>query len=181
MLGMNFYDLLAQEECEEAVKGAFMDAVASSERHQDDKEGGAEKEDSTPLCNGGSLSVKLGSSHVDDATDEGDYIKVSLKGVVHFTGEGPECVCSIRPEEATTAAVASSSSGSISSSGSSSKNVSRSNTTLSSSSGSSVEQETGQEQAQQGPAHAAEEENDEGDGGSTTLFHHISDVDGEMP
>lgn len=68
------------------IKSAFMDSLAVK-RPLD--------EDSTPLANGESMTVTL----IHRAGEvEGTGLLVSLKGVVHFAGESPECVCSIRPE-----------------------------------------------------------------------------------
>lgn len=68
------------------IKSAFMDAMAVKISLE---------EDSTPLANGESMTVTLlpKNAHERDAG-----LVVSLKGVVHFAGESPECVCSIRPE-----------------------------------------------------------------------------------
>lgn len=71
------------------VKNAFMDALAIKRPHG---------EDSAQLWNGESKTVEL----VD--RNEGEMKSVGLKGVVHFSGESPECVCSIRREDATVVA-----------------------------------------------------------------------------
>lgn len=49
------------------------------------------EEDSTPLANGASIAVTL--------VNKQENLTVTLKGVVHFVGESPECVCSIRPQD----------------------------------------------------------------------------------
>jgi PAS domain S-box-containing protein len=74
------------------IKSAFMDALAIKRRPE---------EDSTPLACGESISVTLiPKNRVEGKTGgEDDHgLLVSLKGVVHFGDEYPECVCSIRPE-----------------------------------------------------------------------------------
>ncbi len=75
------------------IKSAFMDALAVKR---------SPEEDSTPLLNGESITVTLIQKNDDDQDAERDdkdrRLVVSLKGVVHFGGEYPECVCSIRPE-----------------------------------------------------------------------------------
>ena len=74
------------------IKSAFMDALAMKRRPE---------EDSTPLACGESISVTLiPKNRVEGKTGgEDDHgLLVSLKGVVHFGDEYPECVCSIRPE-----------------------------------------------------------------------------------
>eukprot|EP00804_Cyclotella_cryptica_P020238 CCRYP_010914-RB/>CCRYP_010914-RB protein AED:0.04 eAED:0.04 QI:366/1/1/1/0.5/0.33/3/593/507 len=81
--GTSFWDCLAEDSVK-MIKSAFMDALAEKRKSEDDP---------TPLCHGDSLLVKL----VDK--NAGDSRAVSLKGVVHFTGVAPECVCSIRPIE----------------------------------------------------------------------------------
>lgn len=88
--GASFWDILTQDSVR-VIKSAFMDALAIKRQPE---------EDSTPLWGGKSMSVEL----VDHNADENDEVEickllVSLKGVVHFFGESPECVCSIRPEE----------------------------------------------------------------------------------
>lgn len=90
----SFWDKLSEESIR-LIKSAFMDALAVK-RNPD--------EDCTPLVNGESIPVTLiqkdgddeGATRGDDDRDR--HLLVSLKGVVHFGGEYPECVCSIRPE-----------------------------------------------------------------------------------
>ena len=67
------------------VKSAFMNALAKKR---------SEDEDSTPLWDGESRTVRLVDRNGEEAATA-----VSLKGVLHFAGESPECVCSIRPLE----------------------------------------------------------------------------------
>jgi PAS domain S-box-containing protein len=89
----SFWDRLTEESVR-LIKSAFMDALAVK-RHSD--------EDSTPLANGESMTVtlipkKTKASEENARGDNGLGLLVSLKGVVHFGEEYPECVCSIRPE-----------------------------------------------------------------------------------
>lgn len=78
--GTSFWDRL----CEDSVrllKAAFMDSLAA---RTDDS-------DTAPLGSG-IWELRL----VDK---DGSHKVVSLNGVVHFSGDRPECVCSIRPRE----------------------------------------------------------------------------------
>jgi PAS domain-containing protein len=79
----SFWDCLTEDSVK-MIKSAFMDALAVKR---------SPSEDSLVLANGDSLLVKLVDKHSQDGK------LVSLKGVVHFTEDSPECVCSIRPEE----------------------------------------------------------------------------------
>lgn len=79
--GATFWDYLTEDSVN-SIKSAFMDALAAK-RNQDD--------DSTLLCHGESLLVKL----LDK--DGGEPTVVSFKGVVHFNDNTPECVSSMRP------------------------------------------------------------------------------------
>lgn len=79
----SFWDCLTEDSVR-SIKSSFMDALAVKR---------PEGEDSTPLANGDSLTVTMVHKGDDD-----DGLPVSLKGVVHFAGESPECVCSIRPD-----------------------------------------------------------------------------------
>lgn len=75
--GKSFWDRL----CEDSVrllKAAFMDALAARENEST----------STPLGSG------VWQLRLQDKNKEN--IMVTLNGVVHFTGDAPECVCSIR-------------------------------------------------------------------------------------
>ena len=75
--GKSFWDRL----CEDSVrllKAAFMDALAARENDST----------STPLGSG------VWQLRLQDKNKEN--IMVTLNGVVHFTGDAPECVCSIR-------------------------------------------------------------------------------------
>lgn len=93
----SFWDLLTQESVR-SIKSSFMDALAVKR---------SPEEDSTPLANGDSMSVKMLYKDAKEG-DEDDGLLVSLKGVVHFAGESPECVCSIRLDEDVIVASASS-------------------------------------------------------------------------
>jgi PAS domain S-box-containing protein len=78
--GSSFWDRL----CEESVrllKAAFMDALAARKSDMD----------TTPLGSG-VWELRL----VDK---DGSHKIVTLNGVVHFSGDTPECVCSIRPRD----------------------------------------------------------------------------------
>ncbi|CAJ1941724.1 unnamed protein product [Cylindrotheca closterium] len=80
LVGTSFWDRL----CESSVrllKSAFMDALAAKKSDSD----------TCPLGSG-VWDLRL----VDK---ESNYTLVSLNGVVHFSGEAPECVCCIRPLE----------------------------------------------------------------------------------
>ncbi len=93
----SFWDKLTEESVR-LIKSAFMDALAVKRSHD---------EDCTPLVHGESISVTLIQKRCNDdegthREDEDRHLLVSLKGVVHFGGEYPECVCSIRPEAVTT-------------------------------------------------------------------------------
>jgi len=79
----SFWDRL----CDESVrllKAAFMDALAAKSQGCD----------TAPLGNG-VWELRL----VDR---DGSHKLVTLNGVVHFSGDSPECVCSIRPRDYTT-------------------------------------------------------------------------------
>lgn len=78
--GSSFWDRL----CDESVrllKAAFMDALAARKNDMD----------TTPLGSG-VWELRL----VDK---DGSHKVVTLNGVVHFSGDAPECVCSIRPRD----------------------------------------------------------------------------------
>jgi hypothetical protein len=79
--GTIFWDYLTADSVN-LIKSAFMDALAVKRNPEDD---------STVLCNGESLMVKL----IDK--DGGEPITASMKGVVHFTDNAPECISSMRP------------------------------------------------------------------------------------
>lgn len=75
--GTSFWERL----CDDSVrllKAAFMDALAARESDST----------TTPLGDG------VWELRLQDKNKE--VVKVSLNGVVHFTGDAPECVCSIR-------------------------------------------------------------------------------------
>jgi len=78
--GSSFWDRL----CDESVrllKAAFMDALAARE-----------KDCETAPLGSGVWELRLRDK-------DGSQKLVALNGVVHFTGDSPECVCSIRPKE----------------------------------------------------------------------------------
>lgn len=79
--GTTFWDYLTDDSVN-LIKSAFMDALAEKRNPEDD---------STLLCHGESLLVKL----LDK--DGCEPSVVSFKGVVHFTDNAPECVSSMRP------------------------------------------------------------------------------------
>jgi PAS domain S-box-containing protein len=73
--------------CDDSVrllKAAFMDSLAARRPEAD-----------TAILGSGFWELKL----VDR---DGSFKNVTLNGVVHFTGDRPECVCSIRPSEGAT-------------------------------------------------------------------------------
>uniref|UniRef100_A0A7S3VD20 PAS domain-containing protein n=1 Tax=Chaetoceros debilis TaxID=122233 RepID=A0A7S3VD20_9STRA len=78
LVGTSFWERL----CENSVrllKAAFMDALAArSSDHE-----------TTPL-GAGVWELRLQDKN-------GNYVLVTLNGVVHFSGDCPECVCSVRP------------------------------------------------------------------------------------
>jgi len=75
--GKSFWDRLCGDSVR-LLKAAFMDALAARENDST----------STPLGNG------VWELRLQDKNQE--TIMVTLNGVVHFTGDAPECVCSIR-------------------------------------------------------------------------------------
>lgn len=78
LFGKSFWERL----CEESVrllKAAFMDALAAR----------VSDSDTTPLGSG------VWELRLQDKN--GHFVLVTLNGVVHFSGDTPECVCSIRP------------------------------------------------------------------------------------
>jgi PAS domain S-box-containing protein len=78
--GTSFWDRICQDSVR-LLKAAFMDSLASRRRDSE----------SAPLGSG-IWELRL----VDK---DGDQKIVTLNGVVHFAGERPECVCSIRPRD----------------------------------------------------------------------------------
>jgi PAS domain S-box-containing protein len=118
-----FWDVLTQES-KRMVKSAFIDALSVNRDNN---------VDSTPLCRGDSITIKFLGKKTDEEDEEGYDISTnsnkmiqsfSLKGVINFTGELPECVCSIRSEDAAAATHIAKEE--------EVKNISRSNTALSS-------------------------------------------------
>lgn len=83
----SFWELITEDSVR-LIKSAFMDALAVKRRPD---------EDSIPLANGESMKVTLARTSGNGGGPQEDMI-VTLKGVVHFVGESPECVSSIRPE-----------------------------------------------------------------------------------
>lgn len=78
--GTSFWDRL----CEDSVrllKAAFMDALAARKPEAD-----------TTALGSGVWELRL----VDK---DSSYTVITLNGVVHFSGEAPECVCCIRPRD----------------------------------------------------------------------------------
>ena len=85
----SFWEHLTEESMR-LIKSAFMDALAIKRNPY---------QDSTPLANGESMAVTL--LHKNNGGGGGETqggLKVTLKGVVHFSTDSPECVCSIRPD-----------------------------------------------------------------------------------
>lgn len=81
--GTSFWDRLSPESVR-ILKAAFMDSLAARE--------------------GVSDTVQLGTGvwELELVDKTRTHKRVSLNGVVHFAGERPECVCSIRPLDPTT-------------------------------------------------------------------------------
>jgi PAS domain S-box-containing protein len=102
--GLSFWDRLCPESVR-LLKAAFMDALAARKSDMD----------TAPLGTG-VWELRL----VDK---DGSHKIITLNGVVHFSGDAPECVCSIRPRdearEGATGRPISMSGGTVSSSGSS--------------------------------------------------------------
>jgi PAS domain S-box-containing protein len=102
--GLSFWDRLCPESVR-LLKAAFMDALAAREPDMD-----------TAPLGSGVWELRL----VDK---DGTHKIITLNGVVHFSGDAPECVCSIRPRdeapEGATGRSTSTSGGTVSSSGSS--------------------------------------------------------------
>lgn len=83
LIGRSFWERM----CEESVrllKAAFMDALAAR--------------------NSESETIPLGSGvwELRLLDKSGTFVLVTLNGVVHFSGDAPECVCSIRPMQSVT-------------------------------------------------------------------------------
>ena len=78
--GTSFWDRLCQDSVR-LLKAAFMDSLAARQPDSD-----------TAPLGSGVWELRL----VDQ---DGSHKIVTLNGVVHFAGERPECVCSIRPRE----------------------------------------------------------------------------------
>jgi len=80
----SFWDRLTQDSVR-LIKSAFMDALAVKRQPDDD---------TTPLAEGESISVRI----IDRDNDKEKGLPFSLKGVVHFAADSPECVCTLCPE-----------------------------------------------------------------------------------
>ena len=80
LVGTSFWDRLCGDSVR-LLKAAFMDSLAARKSDAD----------SAPLGSG-VWELRL----VDK---DSNYVVVTLNGVVHFTGEVPECVCCIRPRD----------------------------------------------------------------------------------
>jgi PAS domain-containing protein len=76
--GTSFWDRICHDSVR-LLKAAFMDALAAREPDAD-----------TAALGSGVWELQL-------LDKNSTYIVVTLNGVVHFTGEAPECVCCIRP------------------------------------------------------------------------------------
>jgi len=78
LVGTSLWDRLCQGSVR-LLKSAFMDALAAKKSNSD-----------TCLLGSGVWDLRL-------VNKDSSYTLVSLNGVVHFSGEAPECVCCIRP------------------------------------------------------------------------------------
>ena len=78
--GSSFWDRLCQDSVR-LLKAAFMDALAARKNESD----------TTPL-GAGVWELRL-------VNKDGSHKVITLNGVVHFSGDAPECVCSIRPRD----------------------------------------------------------------------------------
>ena len=76
--GTSFWDRVCHDSVR-LLKAAFMDSLAAREPHAD-----------TTALGSGVWELRL-------LDKNNTYAVVTLNGVVHFTGESPECVCCIRP------------------------------------------------------------------------------------
>lgn len=76
--GTSFWERICHDSVR-LLKAAFMDALAAREPHS-----------ATAALGSGVWELRL-------LDKNSMYIVVALNGVVHFTGESPECVCCIRP------------------------------------------------------------------------------------
>jgi hypothetical protein len=95
LVGSCFWKYLCDDSTRR-LKAAFMDSLAA--RHEED--GGGSSSNSSSTGNGTSAdTVPLGTGvwevQLVDPVD-GSLKPVSLHGVVHFAGDRPECVCTIR-------------------------------------------------------------------------------------
>ena len=76
----SFWDLLTEDSVR-LMKSAFVDALAIKRNDEDT---------TTPLADGVPISVRI--------IEEKGGLLFSLKGVVHFASDYPECVCTLCPE-----------------------------------------------------------------------------------
>jgi len=81
----SFWDLLTDDSVR-VMKSAFMDALAVKRKPEDD---------TTPLADGESISVRIIDKY---GSKEKEGLPFSLKGVVHFAADSPECICTLCPE-----------------------------------------------------------------------------------
>jgi len=79
---------LITEESVRSIKSTFMDSLSLKR---------PPGEDSMPLCGGDTLSIQFVDKEDGGGTEKGT-VDMLLKGVVHFSPDSVECVCSIRPE-----------------------------------------------------------------------------------
>lgn len=80
----SFWDRLTGD-CVRVIKSAFMDALAVKRKPDDE---------TTPLAEGEPIPVRL--TDKDGKVEKA--LSFTLKGVVHFAGDSPECICTLCPE-----------------------------------------------------------------------------------
>ena len=80
----SFWDRLTGD-CVRVIKSAFMDALAVKRKPDDE---------TTPLAEGEPIPVRL----TDKDGKAEKALSFTLKGVVHFVGDSPECICTLCPE-----------------------------------------------------------------------------------
>lgn len=80
----SFWDRLTGD-CVRVIKSAFMDALAVKRKPDDE---------TTPLAEGEPIPVQL--TDKDGKVEKA--LSFTLKGVVHFAGDSPECICTLCPE-----------------------------------------------------------------------------------
>jgi PAS domain S-box-containing protein len=81
----SFWDLLTEDSVR-VMKSAFVNALAVKRKPEDD---------TTPLADGESISVRIIDKY---GSKEKEGLPFSLKGVVHFAADSPECICTLCPE-----------------------------------------------------------------------------------